>query len=47
MIEFEYEIIRDNDLVARGYTKLIFLNSKTQKPIRCPDFLLNKINLDK
>ena len=47
MIEFEYEIIRNNDLITRGYTKLIFLNSKTKKPVRCPDFLLNKINLDK
>ena len=47
MIEFEYEIIRNDDLITRGYTKLIFLNSKTKKPIRCPNFLLNKINLDK
>ena len=47
MIEFEYEIIRNDDLITRGYTKLIFLNSKTKKPIRCPNFLLNKIILDK
>ncbi|MBC8399206.1 MAG: acyl-CoA thioesterase [Flavobacteriales bacterium] len=47
MIEFEYEIIRNDNLITRGYTKLIFLNSKTKKPIRCPNFLLNKINLDK
>ncbi|MDA9240996.1 acyl-CoA thioesterase [Flavobacteriaceae bacterium] len=47
MIEFEYEIIRNDDLITRGYTKLIFLNSKTKKPIKCPNFILNKIILDK
>ena len=47
MIEFEYNISRNNELISRGYTKLAFLNSKTNKPIRCPKFILDKIILDK
>ena len=47
MIEFEYSILRDNELITKGYTKLVFLNSKTNKPIRCPKFILDKIVLDK
>ena len=47
MIEFEYSILRDNELITKGYTKLDFLNSKTNKPIRCPKFILDKIVLDK
>jgi|TARA_B100001063_G_scaffold108540_1_gene101200 acyl-CoA thioester hydrolase len=47
MIEFEYNIKRDKELITNGYTRLVFLNSKTNKPIRCPKFILDKIILDK
>lgn len=43
MIEFEYKIIKEGSLITTGYTKLIFLNSKTQKPIRCPDEIINAL----
>ena len=43
MIEFEYKIKREGSLISSGYTKLIFLNSKTNKPMRCPDQIINAI----
>jgi len=44
MIEFDYLIHRDEELLTKGYTKLIFLDAENNRPIRCPDFLLKKIN---
>ena len=43
MIEFEYKIKREESLISSGYTKLIFLNSKTNKPMRCPDQIINAL----
>jgi len=43
MIEFDYEIIKDRKIITLGYTKLIFLSSKTNKPIRCPKKILDAI----
>jgi len=43
MIEFEYKIIKQGVLITSGYTKLIFLNSKTNKPMRCPDQIINAL----
>ncbi|WP_158841869.1 acyl-CoA thioesterase [Polaribacter sp. L3A8] len=40
-IEFEYEIVNQNDeLICTGSSVLAFMNSKTKKPTRCPDYLL-------
>jgi acyl-CoA thioester hydrolase len=40
-IEFEYEIInQNNELICTGSSVLAFMNSKTMKPTRCPDYLL-------
>ncbi|WP_405605660.1 acyl-CoA thioesterase [Polaribacter sp. Asnod1-A03] len=40
-IEFDYEITNQNDeLICTGSTALVFVNSKTMKPTRCPDYLL-------
>ena len=36
MIEFDFEIKKNDQIITLGYTKLIFLNSKTNKPMRCP-----------
>tara|TARA_Y100000758_G_C15987696_1_gene399309 strand:- start:135 stop:524 length:390 start_codon:yes stop_codon:yes gene_type:complete len=44
MIEFNYEILKDGKIITLGYTKLIFLNSKTNKPMRCPKKFLDAIN---
>ena len=43
-IEFNYSIKRNTELINEGYTKLIFLNSETKKPIRCPKNIIEKIN---
>ena len=43
MIEFDFEIKRDDKLITLGYTKLVFLNSKTNKPMRCPNNILKLI----
>jgi len=44
-IEFDYEIRGENDmLLADGYTKLAFINASTNRPMRCPKFLLDKLN---
>lgn len=45
MIEFNYKIHREKELLTHGYTKLIFLNSGNKKPIRCPDYILKKIKM--
>ena len=42
-IEFEYNIYRNKELINEGYTKLVFLNKKTGKPIRCPKKILDVI----
>lgn len=44
-IKFSYEILRKNDniLLAEGYTVNVFVDKKTEKPIRIPDNLRNKL----
>ena len=43
-IEFDYEIFNQNsDLLCTGNTVLAFMDSKTMKPRRCPDYLLNSL----
>ena len=43
MIEFDFEIKRDDQVITLGYTKLIFLNSITNKPVRCPENILREL----
>ena len=44
-IEFDFEIFNEeNELLTQGYTSLVFIDIKKNKPIRCPEFLLKKIN---
>tara|TARA_B110000444_G_C18847396_1_gene603035 strand:- start:3521 stop:3919 length:399 start_codon:yes stop_codon:yes gene_type:complete len=41
-LEFLYKIFnQDSELICKGSTKLAFLSSKTQKPIRCPEMIYN------
>lgn len=43
-IEFVYEIYNQkNDLITTAETTLVFVNMKTNRPIRCPDYILNKL----
>tara|TARA_R110001592_G_scaffold178278_1_gene418993 strand:+ start:21519 stop:21863 length:345 start_codon:yes stop_codon:yes gene_type:complete len=44
-IEFEYEIFNQkNQLLTTGYTMLAFINKKTKKPMRCPEYILEKLS---
>mgnify|MGYP002881478035 CR=1 FL=1 len=42
-IEFNYKIFKKTELINEGYTKLVFLNKQTSKPIRCPKKIINAI----
>ncbi len=43
-IEFDYEIHNeDGELLATANTVLVFMDMKTKRPIKCPDYLLEKI----
>ncbi|MGK0236082.1 MAG: acyl-CoA thioester hydrolase [Psychroserpens sp.] len=43
-IEFEYKIINQEDeLICTGGSVLAFMNMKTSKPLRCPDYLLKSL----
>ena len=44
-IEFEYEITNQkNELLTTGNTTLAFINMTTKKPMRCPEYILEKLN---
>lgn len=44
-ITFEYLIFNQcEDLLTKAYTTLVFMDSKTKKPIRCPQYILDKLN---
>ncbi len=43
-IEFHYKIYNErNDLLIEATTFLAFIDKKKNKPMRCPDFLLQKM----
>ena len=43
-IEFEYELYNERDeLLKKAYTKLVFVDTKTRLPMRCPDYFLDKL----
>ncbi|MDC1324670.1 acyl-CoA thioesterase [Flavobacteriaceae bacterium] len=45
-IEFNYEIHNSSgDLLTTAYTKLVFINMKSNFPMRCPDYLLDKLHI--
>ena len=43
MIEFEFQIIKGGSIISSGYTKLVFLNSVTNKPMRCPNLIIDAL----
>lgn len=44
-IEFDYEIYNEDKVkITEASTTLFFLDSETNKIVRCPDFLLDLIN---
>ena len=43
-IEFDYEILNEKqELLVEANTVLAFLDVKTKKPLRCPDYLLEQL----
>ena len=45
-IEFDYKIFNGSDeLLAEANTVLAFMDSHKMKPTKCPDYLLEKLNL--
>lgn len=43
-IEFDYELFnQNNELLATGSTVLVFVDTKRNRPTRCPDYLLEKL----
>ena len=43
-IEFDYEIFNENgDLLVEANTVLAFLNIDTKRPLKCPDYILEKL----
>lgn len=44
-IEFYYEIYnQESELLTTANTVLVFMDSQTRKPIRCPEFIVDKLN---
>ncbi len=42
-IVFDYEIYHQEDLLTTGMTELIFVDAKSGKPIRCPNYILERL----
>ena len=40
---FNYTIKNKDEVVVTGATVLAFLNKETKKPVRCPDYMLEKV----
>lgn len=43
-IEFDYKVTnQNNEIICTGSSVLAFMNMKTMKPTRCPDYLLKSL----
>ena len=40
---FNYTIKKEEEVIVTGTTVLAFLNKETKKPVRCPDYMLEKV----
>jgi len=44
-IEFDYEIVNQNkERISTGNSVLAFINMETNKPTKCPDYILEKLD---
>ncbi len=43
LIEFDYEIYKNETLLTTGYTSLVFVNKVSMRPMKCPEFIVKKI----
>ena len=45
-IEFDYEIYNEKkELLAEANTVLAFMDSENNKPLRCPDYILDRLKI--
>ncbi|MGB5370800.1 MAG: thioesterase family protein [Flavobacteriaceae bacterium] len=45
-IEFDYKIYNEaREIMVEANTVLVFIDMNSKRPIRCPEFLLEKINM--
>jgi len=45
-IEFDYEIRNSGgELLTTAHTKLVFVNKKSNFPMRCPNYILDKLQI--
>jgi len=45
-IEFDYEIYnQQGELLTTASTVLVFMDSQSRKPIRCPEYILDKLKI--
>ncbi|VAW09867.1 4-hydroxybenzoyl-CoA thioesterase family active site [hydrothermal vent metagenome] len=43
-IEFDFEIFNESgDILAEASTVLVFMNMKRKRPVKCPDYILEKL----
>ena len=40
---FDYTIKKEEEVIVTGTTVLAFLNKETKKPVKCPDYMLEKV----
>ena len=40
---FNYTLKKEEDVIVTGTTVLAFLNKETKKPVKCPDYMLEKV----
>ena len=40
---FNYIINKEEEVIVTGTTVLAFLNKETKKPVKCPDYMLEKV----
>ena len=40
---FNYTIKKEEEVIVTGTTILAFLNKETKKPVKCPDYMLEKV----
>ena len=40
---FNYTIKKEEEVIITGTTVLAFLNNETKKPVKCPDYMLEKV----
>ena len=44
-IEFDYEITNQaGEIIVTASTELVFINMETKRPMKCPDYILEKMN---